>query len=550
MAVQHGTDRGLLDGIGRKADPREKLLVYEQVCGRVVRSEAARSPLEALPVQAAVALPVARRGKNPAQFVRGCRDLGADAAQGFWRRSVDATSYQQLVGREVEIEPGARVALQPCGREHRSRVRLVGILVLGEADIAVDAVDRLARVDAVPGRVLFDREADFQHQLEQRAPHELFVVRLAGLEPVSVVVLPQLAQELAGLGLEAGKCEFHSSMMRDRPARAAPYNWELRLVSETHPELARSLGAVEGLRLDERVPLSRHTRFAIGGPADLFGLASTPRALAEASRAARAAQVPCYLLGDGSNVVAADDGFRGLVLRYTAADLSYVDGAVEAAAGGSLQALVDLTVDHGLAGMHTLERIPGSVGGAVYGNAGAYGHQIDEFVQSVDFLDGHEVRSFGPAECEFEYRESIFKRRKDWLILGVRLVLPPGDAAALRARAREIRTIRDEKFPPAMRCAGSIFKNLFLDSLPAAAAEIVPERAVRAGKVASAFFLEQVGAKGMRNGGIEIAPYHANLIYNLGGGTATQIHELVQELKRRVRDRFDFEVEEEVQYVG
>ena len=321
-------------------------------------------------------------------------------------------------------------------------------------------------------------------------------------------------------------------------------------MSETHSELARCLGAIEGLRLDRHVPLSRHTRFAIGGPADLFGLASTPRALAEASQAARAAKVRCYLLGDGSNVVAADDGFPGLVLRYTAADLSYVDGVVEAAAGGSLQALVDLTVDHGLAGMHTLERIPGSVGGAVYGNAGAYGHQIDEFVQSVDFLDGHEVRSFGPAECEFDYRESIFKRHKDWMILGVRLVLPPGDSAALRARALEIREIRDEKFPPTMLCAGSIFKNLFLDSLPASAAEIVPERAVRAGKVASAFFLEQVGAKGMRNGGIEIAPYHANLIYNLGGGTAAQIHELVQELKRRVRDRFGFEVEEEVQYVA
>ena len=101
-----------------------------------------------------------------------------------------------------------------------------------------------------------------------------------------------------------------------------------------------------------------------------------------------------------------------------------------------------------------------------------------------------------------------------------------------------------------MRCAGSIFKNLHLDTLPASAAALVPDRAVRAGKVASAFFLEQVGAKGMRNGGIEIASYHANLIFNRGGGTASQICALVAELKARVRDRFGFEVEEEVQYVG
>ena len=298
------------------------------------------------------------------------------------------------------------------------------------------------------------------------------------------------------------------------------------------------------------MPLKDHTRFAIGGPADFFGWAQRPSALAEAFRAARREGVPFYLLGDGSNVVISDDGFRGLVARYAAKGLAYREGAIEADAGGSLEALVDLTIEHGFEGMHTLTRIPGSVGGAVYGNAGAYGHQIDEFVKRVDFLDGMDVRSIGAAECEFEYRESVFKRRKDWLILGVRLVLPRGDMPALRAQAEEIRKIRDEKFPPTMRCAGSIFKNLHMACLPASATAVVPPRAVRAGKVASAFFLEQVGAKGMRSGGIEIAPYHANLMYNRGGGTAAQIRELVTELKSRVRERFGFDVEEEVQYVG
>lgn len=308
------------------------------------------------------------------------------------------------------------------------------------------------------------------------------------------------------------------------------------------------LRAIEGLDLATEVPLSGLTRFAVGGPADLFARAKTPRALAAAFAAARGAGVDFYLLGEGSNVVASDAGFRGLVARYVADGLACRDGGVEAEAGCSLQALVDLTLDHGLEGMHTLTRIPGSVGGAVYGNAGAYGHQIDEFVERVDFLDAGEVRSFGPRDCEFEYRESVFKRRKDWLILGVRLVLPRGDAPALRARANEIREVRDEKFPPSMLCAGSIFKNLHMDALPASAAAAVPPRAVRAGKVASAFFLEQVGAKGMRNGGIEIAAYHANLLYNRGGGTAAQIRDLVVELKARVRDRFGLELEEEVQY--
>ena len=320
--------------------------------------------------------------------------------------------------------------------------------------------------------------------------------------------------------------------------------------TESVSELAASLDPVPGLHVEAGVPLKAHTRFAVGGPADLFAWAKTPYALGTAFRGAREAGIPFYLLGDGSNVVASDAGFRGLVARYVADGLECRDGAIEAEAGGSLQALVDLSIDNGLEGMHTLTRIPGSVGGAVYGNAGAYGHQLDEFVRRVDFLDDGEVRSFGPEDCEFEYRESVFKRNKDWLILGVRLELPQGDSVALRARAEEIRAVRDEKFPPTMRCAGSIFKNLYLSALPPQAAAIVPERAVRGGKVASAFFLEQVGAKGMRNGGIEIASYHANLLYNRGGGTSTQIRELVVELKARVRDRFAFEIEEEVQYAG
>ena len=227
-------------------------------------------------------------------------------------------------------------------------------------------------------------------------------------------------------------------------------------------QLADRLRAIEGLHLETAVPLRAHTRFDVGGPADLFARAASPNALGEAFVATRRAGIPFYLLGDGTNVVASDEGFRGLVARFTADRLVYRDGAIEADAGGSLQALVDLTVERGLAGLHTLERIPGSVGGAIYGNAGAYGNQIDQFVRRVDFLDGTRVRSFGPRECEFEYRESVFKRRKDWLIIGVRLVLPRGDPATLRVRAAEIREIRDEKFPPTMRCAGSIFKNLYL----------------------------------------------------------------------------------------
>jgi UDP-N-acetylmuramate dehydrogenase len=315
-------------------------------------------------------------------------------------------------------------------------------------------------------------------------------------------------------------------------------------------EAYASLAGVAGLTIAQHVPLQDYNRFGLGGPADL--LASTRQAdvLAEALGVCRRLSLPFYFLGDGSNVIVSDAGYRGLVLRYEADAVEMRDGRVFAEVGAPLQALVDFSIAHGLQGIHTLERIPGSVGGAVYGNAGAYGRSMHESVARVRFLDGETVRGFDNAGCEFEYRESIFKRRKDWIVLSCSLELEAGDGAELAKEAANIRAIRDEKFPPTMRCAGSIFKNLYFDRLPAAAQELVPEAAVRGGKVASAFFLEKVGAKGMRQGGIEIAPYHANVIYNAGGGTAADLKALISELKRRVREQFGFEVEEEVQYVG
>jgi UDP-N-acetylmuramate dehydrogenase len=130
------------------------------------------------------------------------------------------------------------------------------------------------------------------------------------------------------------------------------------------------------------------------------------------------------------------------------------------------------------------------------------------------------------------------------------LALDPADEKELRKIADEITAVRDEKFPPSMRCAGSIFKNLHVKDLPPEVVSEVPERAIREGKVASAFFLDRVGAKGMRRGGIVIADYHANLIYNEGDGTAAELRSLIAELKRKIVERYGFEVEEEVQYVG
>jgi UDP-N-acetylmuramate dehydrogenase len=256
------------------------------------------------------------------------------------------------------------------------------------------------------------------------------------------------------------------------------------------------------------------------------------------------------VIGGGSNLVVADNGYPGVIVRYTAQHISLEGTVITVESGADLQALVDFSIDNGLAGIHTMTGIPGWVGGAVYGNAGAYGRSTHQTIQSVRFLDGATIHEFSNAECGFRYRHSDFKDNKQWIILSSAWSLAEGDAEALRNEANGILSIRNAKYPPDMKCAGSIFKNLLLRELPEKVAAEVPGKVVREGKIPAAWFLEQVGAKGLSRGEIRVADYHANLIYNTGTGTAADLRAVIDELKARVRARFGIEIEEEVQYVG
>lgn len=309
------------------------------------------------------------------------------------------------------------------------------------------------------------------------------------------------------------------------------------------------LAQIPNVHVSHDVPLCRYTRFGIGGPARTYVETASPEAFVEALRAARAEGLPYVVIGGGTNLIVADEGFPGTVLRFTGSNIAAKGTRVTAEAGAALQDVVDFTVDRGLQGLETLSGIPGSAGAAVYGNAGAYGHSISERVARVRFYDGERIREIGNAECEFRYRESVFKRHRDWIIFSVELELSPGEARELRKTADEILAVRNRKFPPSMKCAGSVFKNLLLAELPPQVAARVPTEVVREGKVPAAYFLEQVGAKGMSRGDIHVAGYHANLIYNGGAGTAADLRALIAELKDRVRARFGIELEEEVQYV-
>jgi UDP-N-acetylmuramate dehydrogenase len=313
---------------------------------------------------------------------------------------------------------------------------------------------------------------------------------------------------------------------------------------------ADRLAAIPNLSTLLDSPLSAYTRFRIGGPASVLCDTSDAQAFTRALRVVKDLAVPRMVIGGGTNLVVSDAGFDGVILRFTGAKIARNGPVLAVESGAVLQDVVDYSIARGLKGMETLTGIPGYLGGAVYGNAGAYGHSLQELVQRVRFTDGVDVKDFDNADCQFRYRESIFKEQKDWVILSTELRFHDGDASELRTTASDIRAIRDAKYPASMKCAGSIFKNVFYAEVPTRVQSEIPAKLVREGKVPSAWFLEQVGAKAMERGDIRVAPYHATLIYNDGQGTAADLVVIIEELKKRVRERFGFDLQEEVQFVG
>lgn len=319
-------------------------------------------------------------------------------------------------------------------------------------------------------------------------------------------------------------------------------------------DAVQRLRAIDGFHVTLNEPLREHTRFGLGGAAALWAEASTKEALGAGLAMLRELPMTVTVIGGGSNLIVADEGVTGAVVRFTGSGMWFDAGLIYVESGAVLQALVDFSIGQSLDGLHTMTGIPGWVGGAVYGNAGAYGHSISEFVEEVAYVDVREpsrVLTRSGAACEFAYRESIFKRNKEWVIVSATLRLPSGEGETLQRRADEILTTRNAKYPPTMKCAGSIFKNFWWRDLPVEVQARVPKDKVIEGKVPSAWFLEQVNAKGMRRGDIQVATYHANLIYNDGpGASASDLRVLIAELQRRVREEFGIAMEAEVQMLG
>jgi len=302
----------------------------------------------------------------------------------------------------------------------------------------------------------------------------------------------------------------------------------------------------DALLTDE--PLRHHTTFRIGGPADWFVSATTPETLVAALAAAHELGLPAFLLGGGSNLLVSDDGLRGLVVRNACERVQFDGAAVLVEGGADYLEFIHRCRERGLAGLAYAAGIPGSVGGAVYGNAGCYGQDIGSRIVecTVATLDGSRVETLPASWFEFAYRDSRLKREPRAL-LSVLLRLEPGDPAAIQREMDEKLEIRRVKHPQWREepTAGSYFKNL----PPGFQVPGFPH-SPGTHRVPAGALLDACGARGLRVGDAAVFAKHANILVNLGRATARDMLELAELLKAKVRERFGVELEEEVMFLG
>ena len=296
-------------------------------------------------------------------------------------------------------------------------------------------------------------------------------------------------------------------------------------------------------------PLKNHTTLGIGGPAKFFVEAESEEELAEIVRKALKDNIPSLVIGEGSNLLVSDSGFAGLIVKNKLKGIEIKDGLVSVKAGTPLQELVDFTIEKGLTGMQKMTGIPGTVGGAIYGNAGAYGQTISDHIVRVRVFDAEKTLWVDKDECNFSYRDSDFKKNK-YILLKAEFKLDKGDAETLKKEADETLSVRLQKYKPGIACPGSFFKNVQVKDLSQEQLEKIPKDKIVYGKIPAGYLLEEVGAKGARRGEIEIASFHANLFMNRGGGTAKDFFTLSEEFRQKVKDKFGIELEPEVQLIG
>ncbi|MEK7102551.1 MAG: UDP-N-acetylmuramate dehydrogenase [Patescibacteria group bacterium] len=296
--------------------------------------------------------------------------------------------------------------------------------------------------------------------------------------------------------------------------------------------------------------LGSYTTFKIGGPAKYFVSVKSVDELKQAIALALKHSLNYFVFGGGSNMLVADDGFDGMAIKIEMNASSAVDDHIIADAGMVTAALARASIDAGLTGFEWGIGVPGTAGGAVRGNAGAFGGEMKEVVESVDALVDGEVRTFSNAECKFRYRHSIFKENGG-IVLGVTLKLKYDEERNGLKKMMEYLDRRNKTQPKGAASTGCIFKNYEFDEPDSSWKDKnIPEEFLTKKRISAGWLIEQAGMKGEKEGAAVVSDVHGNFVLNTGGATAADVKRLIERVKSAVAEKFGINLEEEIQYIG
>lgn len=305
--------------------------------------------------------------------------------------------------------------------------------------------------------------------------------------------------------------------------------------------------------IQENIKLAPFTTYQIGGPAEYFVQIESLSQLDQAWQWAQANNIPTRYLGGGSNLLIADEGVSGLVIALPSVNPAVDDLKITVGAGCSLSKLVSEAVENGLAGLEWAAGIPGQVGGAIRGNAGAFGGWIaDNLVEIVAYnFKTNSLEKFNHDECQFAYRHSIFKERPELLIWSASFILQAGQKDELQKMAESHRQYRREKHPT-LPSAGCVFKNALVTEVASKSPELLAKAeaigATGRGEVPAGFIVEQAGLSGFSIGGAQVSPQHANFLVNNGGAKAQEMRALIEKVQIEVKRQFGLDLILEVAF--
>ncbi len=301
------------------------------------------------------------------------------------------------------------------------------------------------------------------------------------------------------------------------------------------------------ITIQEHVPLAPLTTFGIGGPALHFCGVKSEDDVREALAWAKKFNLPHVVLAGGSNVLIPDEGIKALVMHMEGDSFAFTDGELSADAGCNLLTLIRTASDEGYGGWEALAGIPGTIGGAVRGNAGAFGMEIKDVLISVRALnaDTGEVRDFTIGECDASYRMSFFKEHPEWILTRVTLRLKPVDSAESTKKANETIAERERRHIQNVQAAGSYFVNPVVSREIQIQFEEEKGMKSREGRVPAGWLIEKAGMKCASVGGAQASMQHPNYIVNMGGAKAVDVKLLAEQIKDAVEAKFGVRLKEE-----